>query len=152
MDARIIEAFEKKIFAEHKPLPDFRAGDTVRVYYKLKEGSGAKSRFRLQPFEGVVLRRRRGTAGSSFTVRKISAGGIGVERVFPCYSSFIDKVTVLHRGKVRRARLYYLRQRSGKAARIKSRDVEGAGKSSKGTTDKQPAKTNEASTSTESET
>ena len=129
MDAQIITSFEKKIFAECKPLPEFRAGDTVRVYYKLKEGSGAKSRFRLQPFEGVVLRRRGGTAGSSFTVRKISAGGIGVERVFPCYSSHIDKITVLHRGKVRRARLYYLRQRSGKAARIKSRYVEGANKS-----------------------
>lgn len=128
MDAQIINTFEKKIFTQHKPLPDFRPGDTVRVYYKLKEGSGAKSRFRLQPFEGVVLRRRRGTAGASFTVRKISAGGIGVERVFPCYSAYIDKVTVLHRGKVRRARLYYLRERSGKAARIKSRYVEGAGK------------------------
>lgn len=128
MNAQIINAFEKKIFAKRKPLPDFRSGDTVRVYYKLKEGSGAKSRFRLQPFEGVVLRRRRGTAGSSFTVRKISAGGIGVERVFPYYSAYIDKVTVLHRGKVRRARLYYLRERSGKAARIKSRYVEGAGK------------------------
>ncbi len=128
MDARIITAFEEKVFADRKPLPDLRAGDTVRVYYKLREGSGAKSRFRLQPFEGVVLRRRRGTAGSSFTVRKISAGGIGVERVFPCYSSYIEKVTVLHRGKVRRARLYYLRQRSGKAARIKSRYVEGTGK------------------------
>ena len=128
MNAQIINAFEKKIFAERKPLPDFRPGDTVRVYYKLKEGSGAKSRFRLQPFEGVVLRRRRGTAGSSFTVRKISAGGIGVERVFPYYSAYIDKVTVLHRGKVRRSRLYYLRERSGKSARIKSRYVEGAGK------------------------
>ncbi len=128
VDARIVTSFEEKIFADRKPLPDFRAGDTVRVYYKLKEGSGAKSRFRLQPFEGVVLRRRRGTAGSSFTVRKISAGGIGVERVFPCYSSYIDKITVLHRGKVRRARLYYLRQRSGKAARIKSRYVEDTSK------------------------
>ena len=129
MDMQVITAFERKIFADHKPLPDFRAGDTVRVYYKLREGSGAKSRFRLQPFEGVVLRRRRGMAGSSFTVRKISAGGIGVERVFPCYSSYIDKVTVMHRGKVRRARLYYLRQRSGKAARIKSRYVANANKS-----------------------
>lgn len=128
MDAQIITAFEKKLFAECKPLPDFRPGDTVRVYYKLREGSGAKSRFRLQPFEGVVIRRRRGTAGSSFTVRKISAGGIGVERVFPCYSSYIEKVTVLHRGRVRRARLYYLRQRSGKSARIKSRYVAGEGK------------------------
>ena len=148
MDTQIINAFEKKIFAEHKPLPDFRAGDTVRVYYKLKEGSGAKSRFRLQPFEGVVLRRRRGTAGSSFTVRKISAGGIGVERVFPCYSSYIDKITVLHRGKVRRARLYYLRERSGKAARIKSRYIEGAGKSSASTNKarKSPAKKSKAST------
>lgn len=149
MDAQIITSFEKKIFAEHKTLPEFRAGDTVRVYYKLKEGSGAKSRFRLQPFEGIVLRRRRGTAGSSFTVRKISAGGIGVERVFPCYSSYIDKITVLHRGKVRRARLYYLRQRSGKAARIKSRYFEGGGK---GSASKSSAGKSKTSKSTASKT
>ena len=126
----------------------------MRVYYKLKEGSGANSRFRLQPFEGVVLRRRRGTAGSSFTVRKISAGGIGVERVFPCYSSYIDKITVLHRGKVRQARLYYLRQRSGKAARIKSRYVEGAGKGPARTsmTGKSSARQRDTSKSTASKT
>ena len=123
MDASIVANFEKKFFPERRELPDFRPGDTIRVYYRLKEGKGEKSKFRLQPFEGVVVRRRCGTAGSSFTVRKISAGGIGVERVFPYYSAHIDKVTILHRGRVRRARLYYLRQRSGKAARIKSRYV-----------------------------
>lgn len=117
---QLITSFEKKFFPEQPVFPEFRPGDTVRVYYRLKEGSGAKTKFRLQPFEGVVIRRRRGNVGSSFTVRKISAGGIGVERVFPYYSAYIDKVEVIHRGRVRRSRLYYLRQRSGKAARIKT--------------------------------
>ena len=117
---QLVADFEKKFFPEPPKFPEFRPGDTVRVYYRLKEGSGAKVKFRLQPFEGVVIRRRRGTIGSSFTVRKISAGGIGVERVFPYYSAYIDKVEVIHRGRVRRSRLYYLRQRSGKAARIKT--------------------------------
>ena len=124
----IITAFEEKFFPDKVQLPAFRSGDRVRVYYKLREGVGAKAKFRLQPFEGVVIRCRRGTAGSSFTVRKISAGGIGVERVFPYYSTYIDKVELLHRGKVRRSRLYYLRQRSGKSARIKSRYTGGQNK------------------------
>ena len=117
---QLISNFEKKFFPEQPEFPKFRPGDTVRVHYRLKEGSGAKAKFRLQPFEGVVIRRRRGGVGSSFTVRKISAGAIGVERVFPYYSAYIDKVEVIHRGRVRRSRLYYLRQRSGKAARIKT--------------------------------
>jgi len=125
VSAELISAFEKKQFPKQVQLPDFRPGDRVRVYYRLREGTGDKVKFRLQPFEGVVIRYRRGSAASSFTVRKISAGGIGVERVFPCYSAYIDKVEIMHRGKVRRARLYYLRQRSGKTARIKSRYVGG---------------------------
>ena len=128
MSADLITAFEKKQFPNRVELPDFRPGDRVRVYYRLCEGTGDKVKFRLQPFEGVVIRYCRGAAASSFTVRKISAGGIGVERVFPCYSAYIDKVEVMHRGKVRRARLYYLRQRSGKTARIKSRYVSGSRK------------------------
>ena len=75
----------------------------------------------MQVFEGVVIRKKRGTAESSFTVRKISAGGIGVERVFPQYSNNIDKIDVLAKGIVRRSRLYYLRNLSGKAARIRSK-------------------------------
>ncbi|MDE3269435.1 MAG: 50S ribosomal protein L19 [Pseudomonadota bacterium] len=123
MSAELITAFENKQFKNRVPLPEFRSGDRVRVYYRLREGTGDKAKFRLQPFEGVVIRYRKGAAAASFTVRKISAGGIGVERVFPCCSAYIDKVEVMHRGKVRRARLYYLRQRSGKTARIKSRYV-----------------------------
>lgn len=97
-------------------IPDFRAGDTVRVHVRIKEGE----KERIQVFEGVVLRRRGGGTGATFTVRKISYG-IGVERVFPMHSPIIDKVEVVTRGKVRQGRIYYLRKLRGKAARIKER-------------------------------
>ncbi|HEX16013.1 MAG: 50S ribosomal protein L19 [Deltaproteobacteria bacterium] len=97
-------------------LPDFRPGDTVRVHYRIQEGD----KERIQVFEGVVIRKRRGGTRATFTVRKISYG-IGVERIFPLHSPFIEKIEVVSRGKVRRARLYYLRERSGKSARIKER-------------------------------
>lgn len=116
----ILNKFEKRVFKDVKSLPDFRSGDTVRVHYKIQEGADA-SKFRIQTYEGVVTRYRKGTAGSSFTVRKISAGGVGVERVFPTWSPLVDKVEVVAQGKVRRSRLYYLRDLSGKAARIRSR-------------------------------
>ena len=96
--------------------PAFRAGDTVIVNVKVKEGS----RERLQAFEGVVLARHNAGINSSFTVRKISYGE-GVERVFPLYSPTVESITLKRRGKVRRAKLYYLRTRRGKAARIKER-------------------------------
>ncbi len=99
-----------------KEIPDFRPGDTVAVEVKVKEGD----RERIQVFEGVVIARRNRGLGSSFTVRKISHG-VGVERVFPLYSPAIERITVKRRGKVRRAKLYYLRRLSGKAARIKER-------------------------------
>ncbi len=124
MKIPMIQAFEKKMFDANedvKPLPAFRAGDTVKVHYKITEGAGDKKKFRIQVFEGVVIRRKRGTADSSFTVRKISSGGIGVERVFPVYSNHIDKIDVVAKGIVRRSRLYYLRKLSGKAARIRSK-------------------------------
>ncbi len=95
-------------------LPDFRPGDSVRVHTLIKEGD----KERVQVFEGVVIDRRSGSALASFTVRKISYG-VGVERVFPLHSSRIEKVEVVQRGRVRRARLNYLRQLQGKAARIK---------------------------------
>lgn len=94
--------------------PQFGAGDTVRVHAKVVEGSNE----RIQIFEGVVLRRMGGGVQESFTVRKLSQG-VGVERTFPIHSPRIDKVEVVRHGKVRRARLYYLRERSGRAARIK---------------------------------
>ncbi|NIQ37733.1 MAG: 50S ribosomal protein L19 [Proteobacteria bacterium] len=95
-------------------LPDFKAGDTVRVYVKIIEGD----KERTQVFEGVVISKRRGGPRATFTVRKVSYG-VGVERIFPLYSPRIDRVELIGRGKVRRAKLYYLRKRRGKAARIK---------------------------------
>ena len=97
-------------------IPDFRAGDTVRVHIRIIEGN----KERLQVFQGVVIRRRRGTMNAGFTVRKISHG-IGVEKTFPLHSPRIEKVEVITRGKVRRSRLYYLRNLRGKAARIKEK-------------------------------
>ena len=97
-------------------LPEFRPGDTVRVHEKVVEGS----RERIQVFEGVVIKRQNGGIHETFTVRKISYG-VGVERTFPLHSPRIDKIEVVRRGKVRRAKLYYMRNLRGKAARIKER-------------------------------
>ncbi|HXY59851.1 MAG TPA: 50S ribosomal protein L19 [Methylocystis sp.] len=102
--------------AEGKTIPDFRPGDTVVVNVKVKEGD----RSRVQAYEGVVISRQGGGLNESFTVRKISYGE-GVERVFPLYGPLIDSIKVLRRGKVRRAKLYYLRDRRGKSARIAER-------------------------------
>ena len=99
-----------------KDIPTFRAGDTVRVGVKVVEGN----RERVQNFEGVVIARSNRGMGSNFTVRKMSFGE-GVERVFPLYSPNIDSIKVVRRGKVRRAKLYYLRDRRGKSARIAER-------------------------------
>lgn len=96
----------------------FRTGDTVRVHAKIVEGD----KERIQIFEGVVIAIHRGGSRASFTVRKVSHGGVGVERVFPMHSPNVEKVEVTASGKVRRARLYYLRDRQGKAARLKARD------------------------------
>ncbi|MFM2354835.1 MAG: hypothetical protein RLZZ528_571 [Pseudomonadota bacterium] len=104
----------EQIAALGKNIPDFKAGDTVRVGYKVTEGT----RTRVQNYEGVVIGRKGGaTISASFTVRKISFGE-GVERVFPLYSTNIDNIEVVRRGRVRRAKLYYLRDRRGKSARI----------------------------------
>ncbi len=97
-------------------MPDFRAGDTVRVHVKVSEGD----KERIQVFQGVVISRRGSGTRASFTVRKIS-GGVGVERVFPLHTPVIDRVEVVRRGRVRRAKLYYLRGLRGKAARIDER-------------------------------
>ncbi len=97
-----------------KDIPDFAPGDTLRIGYKVSEGT----RSRVQNYEGVVISRKGGIGiSASFTVRKVSFGE-GVERIFPLHSPNIDKITVVRRGKVRRAKLYYLRQRSGRSARI----------------------------------
>ena len=112
--SKIIEAIEQEQMT--KEVPAFAPGDTVVVQVKVKEGS----RERLQAFEGVVIARRNRGLNSSFTVRKISHGE-GVERVFQTYSPTVDSITVKRRGDVRRAKLYYLRGRTGKAARIKEK-------------------------------
>jgi large subunit ribosomal protein L19 len=111
----IIETIEKEHIASlAKDIPDFAPGDTVKVGYKVTEGT----RSRVQNYEGVVISRKGGsTLAASFTVRKISFGE-GVERVFPLHSPNIESITVVRRGKVRRAKLYYLRERRGKSARI----------------------------------
>ena len=97
-------------------IPAFGPGDTVKVHARIREGQ----KERIQVFQGVVIRKRKGNTGASFTVRKISYG-IGVERIFPLHSPLIDKIEVVTRGRVRRARLYYLRNLRGKAARIKEK-------------------------------
>ena len=110
----IIEQLEKEHMEElGKSVPDFAPGDTVKVNVKVREGD----RERLQAFEGVCIARAGGGLNENFTVRKISFGE-GVERVFPIYSPLVDSIEVVRRGKVRRAKLYYLRDRRGKSARI----------------------------------
>lgn len=111
---RIIGKLEER--GLRKDQPDMRVGDTVRVQVKVVEGE----KERVQSFEGTVIKINRGGNRAAFTVRKVSYG-VGVERIFPLHSARIDKIQVLSRGKVRRARLYYLRERSGKGARIETR-------------------------------
>jgi large subunit ribosomal protein L19 len=108
-----IEAEQAQKLAATRPTPDFQPGDTVIVNVKVKEGD----RTRVQAYEGVCIARQGGGLNESFTVRKISYGE-GVERVFPIYSPMIDSIKIVRRGKVRRAKLYYLRDRRGKSARI----------------------------------
>jgi len=101
-----------------KDLPEFRAGDTVRVNVRLQEGEGEKVKERLQAFEGVVISKKGRASSATFTVRRVSFG-VGIERIFPLHSPTISSIEVVGKGKVRRARLYYLRDLRGKAARIK---------------------------------
>lgn len=110
----LIKKVEQKYI--RKDIPDFKPGDTVRVWVKIQEGD----KERLQAFEGICIRKRRGGAGASFTVRKVSYG-IGVERIFPLNSPAIDKIEIVRHGKVRRAKLYYLRKLKGKAAKVKAK-------------------------------
>ncbi len=109
-------------------LPDFRAGDTLRVHVKVVEGN----KERIQVFQGVVIGRKGGGIRETFTVRKVS-GGVGVERVFPLHSPSIDRLEVVRRGHVRRAKLYYLRDLQGKAARIRSGATTSPGRPSRRT-------------------
>ncbi|MBE6082472.1 MULTISPECIES: 50S ribosomal protein L19 [Tissierellales] len=99
-----------------KDIPAFSVGDTVQVHYKIKEGN----RERIQVFEGIVIKRQGGSSRETFTVRRISYG-VGVERTFPLHSPRIEKIVVTRKGKVRRAKLYYLRGRQGKAAKVREK-------------------------------
>lgn len=116
MNQTEIMNFVDDTLVEKREWPVFGAGDNITVFYKIKEGN----KERIQPFQGVVLQRHGKGVTETFTVRKIS-GNIGVERVFPTHSPFIDKIQVNRRGVVRRARIFYLRERRGKSARIKEK-------------------------------
>lgn len=115
--SEIIKEIEQEYSEVRSKLPDFKPGDTIVVAVKIKEGN----KERIQKFQGTVIQRRNvNTNGETFTVRKIS-NGIGVERIFPLLSPNIDSIEIVRQGKVRRARLFYLRGRQGKAARIKEK-------------------------------
>ncbi len=113
MPSRVVEIVEQKHVKES--LPEFRAGDTVRVSVRVVEGD----RERIQDFEGVVIRRRGRGLNENFTVRRVGSNAVGVERTFLVHSPRVEQIRVLRRGQVRRANLYYLRGRTGRAARIK---------------------------------
>jgi large subunit ribosomal protein L19 len=112
--------FVKDTLSPAVKVPNFKAGDTVTVHYKIKEGD----KERIQQFTGVVIQRKNERATASFTVRKIS-NGVGVERIFPVVSPFIEKILVNKVGVVRRAKLFYLRERTGKSARIREKIISG---------------------------
>ncbi|OEV62749.1 50S ribosomal protein L19 [Campylobacter jejuni] len=114
MKNKYIEQFEAKQI-EGKNVPDFRAGDTLKLAIRIKEGD----KTRIQNFEGICIARRGNGVSETFIVRKMGANNVGVERIFPIYSESLESIIVLRRGRVRRARLFYLRDRCGKAARIK---------------------------------
>ena len=111
----LLDYVKKQLSPAHNH-PAFKAGDTVTVHYKIKEGD----KERIQQFTGVVIQRKNEQATASFTVRKIS-NGVGVERIFPVHSPFIEKIEIAKTGVVRRAKLFYLRERTGKAARIREK-------------------------------
>lgn len=112
----LIKVAESSFTEGTKEYPEFRSGDTITVHYKIIEGN----KERIQNYRGVVIQRKGSGATESFTVRKVS-GGVGVERIFPLNSPFIDQIEVNKKGKVRRARIYYLRDLTGKKARIKEK-------------------------------
>ena len=126
----------EKEFTKENTLPAFNSGDTITVHYKIKEGS----KERIQQFRGVVLQRRGSGISETFTVRKIS-GNIGVERIFPSASPFIEQIDINKRGNVRRARIFYLRTRTGKKARIREKRM--AAPAAKATAPKVEAKDGE---------
>ena len=117
----LIKIAEQAFAGEKREFPEFKAGDTVTVTYKIKEGD----KERLQKFRGVIIQRRGAGSTETFTIRKVS-NGVGVERIFPFASPFIESIVLEKRGKVRRARIFYLRNLTGKKARIKERTYGGS--------------------------
>jgi large subunit ribosomal protein L19 len=115
---QVVQAVEDRQL--RSDIPAFQPGDTIRVHVKIKEGD----KERIQAFEGVVIARKHGGVRETITVRKTSFG-VGVERIFPLHATVIDRIDLVRRGRVRRAKLYYLRQLRGKAARIRERDTRG---------------------------
>ncbi|MGM0442729.1 MAG: 50S ribosomal protein L19 [Fibrobacterota bacterium] len=112
-----IQEIEKEMLTDNSKI-EFKAGDVVDVGYQIKEGSKTRTQF----FKGTVIQRKGSGMGATFTVRKVSANGVFVERIFPVHSPLIESITVVTQGKVRQARIYYLRDRIGKAARVRVRD------------------------------
>lgn len=113
----LVESLERQMLKPAEELPDLRPGDTVRVHLRIVEGE----RERIQVFQGTIIRLHGGSVNRTFTVRRIAAHGIGVERTFLLHSPRIEKIEIVRRAKVRRAQLYYLRDRRGKAARLKEK-------------------------------
>jgi len=113
----LVESLERQMAKPNPNIPALRVGDTVRVYVRIVEGE----RERVQPFQGTIISAGKGGANANFTVRRMASHGVGVERTFLLHSTRLEKVDVLRRAKVRRAQLYYLRDRRGKAARLKER-------------------------------
>ncbi|HCU35466.1 MAG TPA: 50S ribosomal protein L19 [Armatimonadetes bacterium] len=118
MKARLIQQLENKYLKAD--IPDFSPGDTIRVHVRITERGGGSERVRLQPFEGVVIAKAGAGITESVTVRRVTYG-VGVERTFPVHAPIVDSIELIRRGRVRRAKLYYLRGRSGRASRIKER-------------------------------
>ena len=130
-----------------KDIPDFRPGDTIRVGVRITEGAEEEQRIRIQPFEGVVIGRSRGGLGASFTVRRVTHG-VGVERTFPLHSPTVANIEVIRHGQPRRAKLYYLRERIGRRARVRERDGVAA---SEAAAEEAAAETDETQSASESE-
>ena len=113
----LVESLERQMATPNANIPEMRVGDTVRVHVRIVEGE----RERVQPFQGTVIRQRKGGVNANFTVRRIASHGIGVERTFVLHSPRVERVEIMRRAKVRRAQLYFLRDRRGRAARLKER-------------------------------
>jgi large subunit ribosomal protein L19 len=117
VDMNLVESLERQMATPNANIPEMRVGDTVRVHVRIVEGE----RERVQPYQGVLIRQRKGGVNANFTVRRIASHGVGVERTFLLHSPRVERVEVMRRSKVRRAKLYFLRDRTGRAARLKER-------------------------------